>query len=178
MESRLFGSVDTAGPPGGSAPASMRGMESAPPMAMAPGGAPPGNALMGQDAGAPPAQAPMPSVDELEEGLQKTVYLNARFRELLMAKKLPTRKDVMNLSSELLQRGILSAPRLATELATLPEAPDQIVKWLEQHYRTTAGQINQLSMLLEGAADPAHPLNVAAGGRRGQPQGIPNGALR
>lgn len=175
MESKLYGSADTAGPPGGSAPTSMRGMEGA---AMAPGGMasaadPTANALTGPTpgGGAPP---PMPSVDELKDAMRKTAFLNAKFRELLSAPKMPTRKQVMDLSTELLQRGILSAPRLASELATLPEPPELIAKWLEAHFKTTSAQIDQLSMLLEGADDPMHPLNPAAAGAK---PGMANGAL-
>jgi hypothetical protein len=104
----------------------------------------------------------MPSLGDLDKGLQQTAYLNASLKALLAQKALPTRKQVMDMASDLLQRGVLSPQRLATELATLPENPDEIMKWVQGHYATTSGQIAQLMGMMHGAADPSHPLNGVA----------------
>lgn len=150
MESKLYG----GGPPGGSMPASIRDGVGTPAPMMAPQMPqmmPPGAPQAGPGMAGGPMPPPMPSPDDLAKGLHDTAYLNAKLRQLAEAKKLPTRKQVMELSSDLLQKGVLSPQRIATELATLPEAPDQILKWVNAHVITTGRQIDQISMMLHGS---------------------------
>jgi hypothetical protein len=73
---------------------------------------------------------------------------------LLKAQKPVTRKQIMDLSSDLLQKGILTAQRIASELASLPEDQDGIMKWVQTHFQTTDGQVDQLSQLLHQADMP------------------------
>lgn len=178
MAGKLMGAAEPGSPPGGSEPASIRGMVGTPmaangaaaptqdgeaePEAAAPSmmGAP------GPVAATPPAQPPPPTVEDLEEGLHKTVYLRNKLAMLLRAQKPVTRKQIMDLSSDLLQKGILSAQRIASELASLPEDQDGIMKWVQSHFQTTDGQVDQLSTLLHQADMP---------GGFGQPKGPPPG---
>lgn len=109
----------------------------------------------GMPNGVPCAQAAcwaIPTAQDLSDDLVDIVYVHTRMRELLQAAAVPTRRDVMNLASELLQRHTLSARRLATELATLPEPTEQIPAWLRQRFIATRGHIEQLSTMLYGIA--------------------------
>lgn len=170
MPGRLMGNgagPDQSGPSiGASDPASIRSMVGSPMAAngaaapMPDGGQEPQaqapSPMMGAVAPAAANQVapPPPSIQELEKGLHQTVYLRNKFRDLLGAGKPVTRKQIVDLSSDLLQKGILSAQRLASELASLPEDQDGIMKWLEAHFQTTDKQVGQLSGMLHMAEMP------------------------
>lgn len=162
MENKLMGSAAPSAPgsASGDGASPMPNMNAAPNAGSGQPGQQPGSKLMGpQGAPVPPS---MPSVAELVDGLHKTAYLRGAFQHLLQSDKLPDKKAILSLSSDLLQKGILSAPRLATELATLPDNPEEIQKWVQQHFETTDRQVDQLAAILHNASDPGHPLN---GGR-------------
>lgn len=158
----MDGSKMLNGPLGQGDPASIRSMVGAP-MSGSGTAAPADPSVPGapQPGGAPQAPQNMPSVEDLEAGLQKTVYLRNKFRDLLAGKKLPSRKQVLDLSTDLIDNGILSAPRIANELATLPQDQDGITKWVEQHFQKTDQQVDQILTLLHGTQEPEPDYNNA-----------------
>jgi hypothetical protein len=88
-------------------------------------------------------------MDQLMTGLHQTSYLNAALKKLLLRKESLTRKDVFDLSSELVNHGVLTPQRAAAELASLPSNEDQIRPWAFVHWLTTKNHIEQLLKMIQ-----------------------------
>jgi hypothetical protein len=98
--------------------------------------------------GAPQAAQPKLSLAELVEGLHKTAYVNAKMKELLLRKEPPSKKDIFNMSSDLVEHGALTPQRIAGELASMPQNADMLKPWLFTHYMTTEQQMDQIAQMI------------------------------
>jgi hypothetical protein len=97
-----------------------------------------------------PAQAQgAPSMQELVDGLHKTTYVNAKMKELLLQKVPPSKKDIFDLASDLVDHGALTSQRIAGELASMPQNADMLKPWLFTHWLTTENQIDQILQMIQ-----------------------------
>ena len=120
---------------------------------------------MGQGATQAP---PDPSMNELVKGLHQTAYLNAKLKELLSEKKPPTKKDVFDMASDLVDHGVLTPQRIAGELATMPPSEDMLKPWLFTHWLVTENHMEQLSQMIQAKSAQPQP-----GQSQPQAQGMP-----
>ena len=108
-----------------------------------PGGGPGGGAM--------PGQAPGPQ--DIEEALLKTVKVDTKLRGLLSKDGPIKRKDVIAVATEIVAERVMSAQAMAQYLSDMPEDPEQIKEWVQQHATTADNNLDQLLVMLHQSGE-------------------------
>lgn len=117
----------------------------------------------------PPAAPPQGiDIKEVYDVLHKQETVDRKFRTLLETGGPIARKNVTQAAVELVAERVMPAQAMAAILADLPEDPQQIREWVEQHAKTIEDQLQQLLTLVHGTEDPTHPMDAF-----GPPEGEP-----
>jgi len=112
---------------------------------------PPTGAAGGPGGGAAPGQPAGPQ--EIEEALLKTVKVDTKLRGLLSKDGPIKRKDVIAVATEIVAERVMSAQAMAQYLSDMPEDPEQIKEWVQQHATTADNNLDQLLVMLHQSGE-------------------------
>lgn len=95
-----------------------------------------------------------PGMPDIEEAINKQVQIDAKLRSVLAKEGQIKRKDVINVATKLVADRVISAQSMAQYLSDLPEDPDDIREWVQQHATAADNNLNQLLVILHRSNEP------------------------
>src|SRR5882672_5725380 len=108
----------------------------------------------------PPAAPSGISISEVYDAIHKQSVVDRKFRQMLDEGGPISRKKVIQAATEIVAERVMSAQAIAGVLADLPEDPDAIREWVQEHAQTIKTQLQQLLQLVHGVEDPSHPMDA------------------
>lgn len=105
--------------------------------------------------GAPQPQGKQFTMDEVKDLIHKQATIAAKLGALTADDGKATKKDVVQVATELIAERIMSAQEVAGLLKDLPTEPDKIAEWVNQHAANADAGLEQLVGFLaqNGVAD-------------------------
>lgn len=109
---------------------------------------------------APPTQPTAPTqpqvhMDDVKEAVSKQAAIDRALRGLLAEGGPIKRKEVIDMSVNLVASRVLSAQAMAGYLKDLPEDPTKVKEWVENHAATVEKNLDQIIAMLSGAGNDA-----------------------